>query len=77
MFADILKKAKDPEDTVMATQSLCAQCIWMDRMSGIKCDAFPNGIPLEILLGVFDHHYHYDQNGTDDGGLVFTSDVTE
>ncbi len=50
----------------------CTDCAWR-RDGGVTCDAFPNGIPMPILLGVFDHKAPYAQDGDDDGGLTFTS----
>lgn len=74
MFADILNgiEQRDPEDTIVPTKGICADCLWMDKTHGARCEAFPHGIPMEIILGVFDHHYHYAMSGVDDEGVVFT-----
>jgi len=43
----------------------CWQCL---RYRGdLSCDAFPRGIPEEILTGAFDH----SEEHADDNGLTF------
>jgi len=42
---------------------ICNDCIHV-RDNGYECDAFPDGIPNEILTGEIDHHKpHPDDNG--------------
>lgn len=43
---------------------LCAR-----RTSLTTCEAFPNGIPVVIVTGDFDHHNRY----VTDGGLQFVA----
>jgi hypothetical protein len=47
----------------------CTDCVWRHD-GGVTCDAFPQGVPLPILLGVFDHTYRYEVDGVDDGGIT-------
>ncbi|MCK9596452.1 hypothetical protein M0R19_04670 [Candidatus Pacearchaeota archaeon] len=35
---------------------ICVNCIHFKEEKGLPCDAFPKGIPDEILSGSFDHH---------------------
>jgi hypothetical protein len=71
MFQAILKAGTaDAPIPITAYKQTCDGCKW--RVDGITCDAFPEGIPTEILLGVFDHHAPYESEGLDDGGLQFT-----
>ena len=77
MFSQVLKAAppaKAPSDEVPLTayKQTCDGCRW--RVDGIKCDAFPDGIPAAILLRVFDHHYSYDQGGVSDEGITYSPD---
>jgi hypothetical protein len=41
--------------------------------SSVTCEAFPKGIPVLILMGVFDHTYPYNMpsEGVDDEGLTY------
>jgi len=43
--------------------AICHKCIHVDE-NGVTCKAFPDGIPVAILNGEFDHHKpHPDDNG--------------
>lgn len=48
----------------------CDSCAY--RKSAINCEAFPGGIPLEILLGWYDHIHPYDVDGLSDNGLTYS-----
>jgi hypothetical protein len=37
----------------------------------VTCEAFPEGIPLLILYGIFDHHHPFDMLEMDDNGLMY------
>jgi len=35
---------------------ICLECThWKKKEDGMKCDAFPSGIPLDILISRLDH----------------------
>lgn len=72
MYSAILKAPKKPDDFVPLTAltQTCTGCRW--RVDGVTCEAFPDGIPPAILLGVFDHHYHFEDVGYDDQGVTFS-----
>lgn len=71
MYSAVLKAVKpDGDDTVEPVPQTCYGCKW--RVDGLVCEAFPKGIPLPILFGVFDHHYHYEDSTSDDNGVVFS-----
>jgi hypothetical protein len=67
-YASILKmEGPNPLEAVKQT---CEGCMW-NTTGGISCEAFPLGKPLAILVGAFDHHYHYEDDQVSDDGLVF------
>jgi hypothetical protein len=46
----------------------CATCEWLITSGeGLTCEAFPDGIPEEIVTGQVDHSIPYGG----DGGLVY------
>ena len=47
---------------------LCEDCLRFDMQGdGYSCEAFPDGIPEEIVMGEHDHHEPFEG----DGGLKF------
>lgn len=50
---------------MIGTAPICIDCKHYHKdAEKITCDAFPKGIPDEILFGDFDHHKpHPDDNG--------------
>ena len=50
---------------------LCMLCIHTIGGKWGKCDAFPMGIPKEILEGEFDHRKPYKKDNIDDHGLRY------
>ncbi len=60
----------DPHAQVIENQcQTCARRIG----SSVTCEAFPKGIPVMILMGIFDHTYPYSSpsRGEDDEGLTY------
>jgi hypothetical protein len=49
----------DSEAALPMFSDVCAYCKRWTREPGRKCQAFPQGIPLEIWLGENDHHAPY------------------
>lgn len=49
--------------------TLCATCVHLhrDRLDATTCDAFPDGIPTEIIESRFDHREPYPG----DNGIQF------
>lgn len=45
----------------------CLDCARLNRQDPKTCEAFPRGIPIEILTNQHDHHRPFKG----DGGLVF------
>jgi hypothetical protein len=55
----------------MSTLPICIDCARLngdESGPGMTCEAFPNGIPEEILSGEFNH---MKENHPKDGGLKF------
>ena len=74
MFSTILKQEPSDKVEIVAHKQTCDGCLW--RKDGITCEAFPGGIPAPILLGVWDHHYHYESGPVNDNGIVFEPDTS-
>jgi hypothetical protein len=55
--------------SVEEVENLCSSCI--HRTDATNCTAFPDGIPLAILLGAFDHTHPYDVGGVNDHGIQY------
>ncbi|MBP3836057.1 MAG: hypothetical protein J6E31_03070 [Pyramidobacter sp.] len=51
---------------IYAVVPLCNECRH-SHPTGLTCDAFPNGIPKDILCNKHDHHKPYEG----DGGIQF------
>lgn len=49
---------------------ICDTC-WWKHPGAVSCDAFPKGIPIPIILGVFDHRARYITREADDKGLTY------
>ena len=71
----------DPEDFdpgITELESQCQTCGHRDPQNPVVCAAFPNGIPLVIMMGHFDHTQPYSENGVLlDGGLRYTPDESQ
>jgi hypothetical protein len=67
-----MKKTKQMLSYPSPVHPPCETCAYRNGQNPVLCEAFPNGIPFVILLGIFDHKYPYDLNGISDGGLTYT-----
>ena len=57
---------QDADDTVVGITTQCESCAY--RIVGtLNCEAYPKGIPLVILVGVWDHAAEFPG----DGGLRY------
>lgn len=77
MYSKVFKTDSTIEErmdssSMAQVENLCSKCQYLNRATGTSCDAFPEGIPIEIILGEFDHTFEYDQGGVDDSGVTFT-----
>ncbi len=56
---------------MIGAQPPCMECVHFTRDSeeGLRCDAFPEGIPDAIIYGDSDHNKPFPG----DGGIVFES----
>ena len=52
---------------------VCETCAYRHAENPVTCEAFPKGIPMIIMLAMFDHSYSYDVNGISDGGFIHKS----
>ncbi len=50
-------------------KGICGKCKHLHLTGKRGCDAYPDGIPFEILLGEFDHHSRFFFE--DDHGITF------
>lgn len=66
----MIMSTENPEFEARAIS--CTDCVWR-REGGLTCDAFPDGIPEVILLGVFDHTNKYSVGAVSDDGLTKTT----
>lgn len=62
--------SENPDPVEVISWSQCANCL-RKREGGPFCDAFPEGIPTEILVGAWDHRRKYEG----DLGLTFEQDL--
>ena len=46
-------------DARIEVSKQCCECIYIDLDTYQKCEAFPDGIPKEILIGKHDHTKPY------------------
>lgn len=77
---NFLRVLKDPapkgvEDTGYMVVSQCPTCTHFDR-DKIVCTAFPEGIPIGILMGEIDHSVPYDHDGVTDHGIQYEEEPT-
>jgi hypothetical protein len=79
MFSKVLKGAYGPgkdttpeeEDTGRGITPPCQTCKWRNNDNPVLCKAFPNGIPIIILMGGHNHRTYYDVDGVSDHGIVY------
>jgi hypothetical protein len=56
-------------DPSLRLVGICHDCRHRSKKNMMRCEAFPDGIPAEILVGTFDHHKPYKG----DHGIQFES----
>ena len=61
----------DNDSPTVPVQSQCWSCAHRSPTDPTKCEAFPTGIPILILAGMFDHTMPYDFDGVTDHGLTY------
>lgn len=69
-MSDPHPRLEEPGDGIIVTRpKLCPVCRHLDRENPemVRCHAFPNGIPVEILTNRHDHHNPHP----DDMGIQF------
>lgn len=59
-----------PEESGGLVESLCYTCKRFNRKD-LTCEAFPEGIPTIILMGIYDHRNEYSMGGVSDNFLTY------
>lgn len=63
------RMGQDPGITML--DDICYACVHYNKVTQTTCTAFPVRIPTDILFGLYDHHFPYNQDGESDHGIVF------
>lgn len=69
-FKNILVN-KGEINTVEERKGQCSHCQRQNLHNPVTCEAFPQGIPLAIITGFYDHTVSYKEGDLDDHGLLF------
>jgi len=74
MFSDsVVTKQDTPEESPgYVVDNLCWKCKHLNREDPLTCVAFPDGIPLIILMGDYDHTIEFNEGGLSDEGVTFS-----
>lgn len=75
MYSFVFKEEQVPEEFGHEIKNLCSSCLHLNRNSPTRCAAFPEGIPLVILLGKFDHTVEFNFKDISDQGITYTEDI--
>lgn len=65
------QEAQDINERVEGTGGICHLCEHRAEGDFYACKAFPGGIPVVILAGMWDHRIPYEDEQGDDGGVQF------
>ena len=73
MFNKVLKDQVEALGSfnVRPVENQCGKCQWFNQENPLVCEAFPEGIPVIILLGEFDHRAPFNVDGLSDEGITF------
>jgi len=77
MFKRVLKNEphgmENEPSFITVVDKACDTCAYWDHMNPLKCEAFPDGIPLAILLGMDNHTRPWIEDGKEaDKGLRYS-----
>lgn len=73
---DKKKQTKYDSGYSVALNTLCESCKHRDpQVNPYICEAFPDGIPKAIFMGVFDHRFRWLEPGNEDNGLTYEPKV--
>lgn len=81
-----MAKKRDPaphainDESFEEVHSQCVRCAYRHKDKPTCCDAFPEGIPVIILAGHYDHRYPYIDPATGlvtDRGLRYFPQILE
>lgn len=66
-----IMKGEGDEAFGYPVDNLCFTCQHLNRENPVTCEAFPDGIPNVIIMGIYDHTQPYDVQGVSDQGITY------